>query len=345
MEENVEKFEKSVGENKEINGEKDLSEKSVKQGKSMETLASSSDKSAKQDKNSEILACSSARAAKQEQIHKILFNREVMWQEIIYDLINTEQLDPWDIDIVVLTDKYFERLREFEEADFFISGKVLLAAALLLRIKSEALLNKHLKSIDEILFGKKEEKKFSLERIELDEDIPALVPKSPMPRFKKVTLQELLQSLEKAIKTENRRIKKEISKKNVLREKSFSIPKKKFNIQNKIREIYEILIKHLEAEEKHRVTFTEIVIEKDEDKTVIFPPLLHLDHQRKVWLEQEEHFDEIHIWMRQTYLKHNPCPLETLRKEMEEELKKLDSKKRRRLQKINEDFENPLGDM
>ena len=103
----------------------------------------------------------------QEQIHDILFNREIGWKDIIYDLINTEQLDPWDINIVLLTDKFLEKIRQIEETNFFISSKVLLAAALLLRIKSEILLNKYVKSIDEILFGKKEiGAKVVFERIE-----------------------------------------------------------------------------------------------------------------------------------------------------------------------------------
>ncbi|MEK6824559.1 MAG: hypothetical protein AABY02_01775, partial [Nanoarchaeota archaeon] len=32
----------------------------------------------------------------QEQIHKLLFEDKLSWQSIIYDLINTEQLDPWN---------------------------------------------------------------------------------------------------------------------------------------------------------------------------------------------------------------------------------------------------------
>ena len=47
-------------------------------------------------------------SVKQDQIHDLLFNRELGWQEIIHDLINTEQLDAWDIDIVILADKYLE---------------------------------------------------------------------------------------------------------------------------------------------------------------------------------------------------------------------------------------------
>ena len=283
---------------------------------------------------------------KQEQIHDILFNREIGWQEIIYDLINTEQLDPWDINIMVLTGKFLERINEFEEADFFVSGKVLLAASLLLRIKSEILLNKYIKNIDEILFGKKEEKKNIFERIELDEPIPELIPKSPMPRFKKVTLQELMDSLNKAISTENRRIKKEIINRNVLRETAFNLPKKGFSIKNKIRKIYENLMKHFkENEKKKRVSFTDFIGDDKEERIISFSPLLHLDHQKKIWLEQEEHFDEFYIWLKEIYFKHNPDPFADLKEEIEEKIEELDSEKKKRLEKINKDFENPLGNL
>ena len=282
---------------------------------------------------------------KQEQIHDILFNREIGWQEIIYDLINTEQLDPWNIDIIVLSEKYLEKMQEFEEADFFVSSKVLLAASLLLRIKSEILLNKYIKSIDEILFGQKEKREHVLERIELDEEIPELIPRSPIPRFRKVTLKELMDSLNKAIITENRRIKKEIINRNALRETGIVLPKRKFSIKNKIKEIYENLFSHFEKNKEHKkISFTKFV-GSDRDKRIIsFSPLLHLENQKKVWLEQETHFDEIYIWLKKTYLQHNPDPFADLKEELEKEIKELDSEKKKRLKKINKDFENPIGD-
>ncbi|MCP6719643.1 MAG: segregation/condensation protein A, partial [Patescibacteria group bacterium] len=209
---------------------------------------------------------------KQEQIHDILFNREIGWQEIIYDLINTEQLDPWDIDIIILSDRYLEKISKFEEADFFVSSKVLLAAALLLRIKSEILLNKYIKSIDEILFGKEEKKTPILERIELGEEIPELVLRTPIPRFKKVTLQELMESLNKAVATENRRIKREIIKKNALREVEFSLPKQRFSIKDKIKEMYRRLLDQFEKDEKKkRVSFTEFIGDDKEERIIAFP--------------------------------------------------------------------------
>jgi segregation and condensation protein A len=285
----------------------------------------------------------------QEQVHNILFNREIGWQEIIYDLINTEQLDPWDINIVILTDKYLEKIMNLEETDFFVSSKVLLAASLLLRIKSEILLNKYIKSIDEILFGASVKKRYETERIELDEEIPSLSPRSPIPRFRKVTLQELIESLNKAIKTENRRIGKEIINTSALREVGISLPKRQISIKDKIRTIYTNILSHFETkQESKRVSFTELIGEDREERIISFGPLLHLENQSKVWLAQENHFEEIYVWLKDVYFKNNPDPFADLRDNLEEEieeLKKTDEGVEKRIEEINKDFENPLGEM
>jgi len=275
-------------------------------------------------------------SAKQQQIHDILFNREIAWQEIIYDLINTEQLDPWDVNITILTEKYMEKISQLEETDFFVSSKVLLAASLLLRIKSEILLNKYIKSIDEILFGTKElDSKKILERIELDEDIPDLIPRSPMPRFKKVTLRELIESLNKAITTENRRIKKEVIKRNALRETGISLPnRKRVSIKDRINEILNRLTGHLENPknpELKKITYTEFAGTERQKRIENFSPLLHLENQKKVWLHQEKPMEEIHIWMRKTFIKHNGNPFQDLIDEMKSG--EIDENKIEKLQK------------
>lgn len=257
-------------------------------------------------------------SVKQEQIHDLLFSREIGWQEIIYDLINTEQLDPWDINIIILADKYLEKISTIEEADFFVSSKVLFAASLLLRIKSEILLNRYIKSIDEILFGKKEQVKTVLERIELDEEIPELIPRSPLPRFRKVTLNELMESLNKAIITENRRIRKEIISRNTFRESSFSLPRRKFSIKDKIKEIYDNLAKRFNEKKEHKIPYSDFINNNREERIMSFLPLLYLEEQKKIWLEQKEPFDEVHIWLREIFLEHNPDPFEDLREEFEE---------------------------
>ncbi|MEK6817242.1 MAG: segregation/condensation protein A [Nanoarchaeota archaeon] len=253
---------------------------------------------------------------KQQQVQDILFNREIGWQEIIYDLINTEQLNPWDIDIIILTGKYLETIQKLEEADFFISSKVLLAAALLLRIKSEILLNQYIKSIDEILFGKKEKVTSKLERIELDGQIPDLIPRSPMPRFKRVSLKDLMEALNKAIITENRRIKKEIVKSNAIREVGISLPKRKLSVQDKIKQIFSKIIYFLEENKnENKINYNSLVGEEKHEKIFSFVPLLYLEHQKKIWLEQNNHFGDIYIWERKTYWKNCGDPFKDLERE------------------------------
>lgn len=253
----------------------------------------------------------------QEQVHSIVFSKELRWQEIIYDLINSEQLDPWDVDIILLTDKYLEKIQQLEEADFFVSSQVLLAASFLLRIKSEILLNKYIKSIDEILFGKKEEKKYTLERITLEDEIPELIPRSPMPRFKKVSLQELIDSLNKAIITENRRIRKVIINKNALRESSISLPKEKMSITDRIKEVFEKINNFFSTHSKeNKIGFSTLAGKEKEDRCASFYPLLQLENNNKVWLEQEKHFEEIEIWLKEKYFKECGDPYKDLRDEL-----------------------------
>ncbi|MBI2042883.1 segregation/condensation protein A [Candidatus Pacearchaeota archaeon] len=253
----------------------------------------------------------------QEKIHSVVFSKEIGWQEIIYDLINSEQLDPWNVDITVLTNKYLEKIQELEE-NYFVSSKVLLAAALLLRIKSEILLNKYIKTIDEILFGSREKKQTIMERIELDEEIPELIPKSPLPRFRKVTINELVESLNKAIITENRRIRKEVLNNRALIDASFSLPKRKFAINDRIKEIYERLFECLKNNGEGFVPFSVLVGNEKDGKIYTFTSLLHLENQKKIWLHQEEHFGDINVWYKETFFERNQNHFDDLKNGEEE---------------------------
>jgi segregation and condensation protein A len=259
----------------------------------------------------------------QEQVHDLLFGDKLGWQSIIYDLINTEQLNPWDVDIGLLANKYLEKVKELEEADFFVSSKVLLAASLLLRIKSEIILNSDLPTLDDILFGKKDDGKYKQERIELDEDVPELVPRTPLPRFKKVTLQELMSALGKAINTENRRIKREIVLKQRAKDADMVLPRNVFNLREKIRDIHKKL-KDIFSDREERLAFSELGEMTREDRLISFVSLLHLDTQQKVWLEQENHFDEIWILLKGLYEKKNKALLQVRRKEAEQAMEEED---------------------
>lgn len=242
----------------------------------------------------------------QEQLYDMLVSRELSWQAIIYDLIKTEQLDPWNIDLVMLSQRYLEKLQQLEQAHvFFISSKVLVAAAILLRIKSE-ILHDSILSIDEILFDRKKKQVNAGELIDahgiidFGEESYEILPRTPMPRARKITLQELMGALDKAINTEHRRIKKELALKRVNYDIGFMMPKKTIDIREKIKELYN-KIKEFFTRRKtgELLTFTELAGTSKDEKIACFLPLLHLDTQEKIYLEQEKPFEEINIWLKE----------------------------------------------
>lgn len=272
----------------------------------------------------------------QDQLYDILTSRELSWQAIILDLINTEQLDPMDVNLVLLTRKYIEKIQSLEELgemNFFISSKVLYAASLLLRIKS-AYLHDNLKSIDDILFDKKQKTKpedLAIKKLVEwdDDDLPLIMPRTPLPRSRKVTLNELMSALNHAMETEQRRIKKHISWKRAQTDIDFAVfpsENKKLNLKDKLKDIYnsikQFFFKKKENNaDEEKLYFSMLSGQTKEEKISNFIPLLHLDHQEKVWLTQEKAFDEIEIMLQE---RHNE--LKKIRELEEKSLEELNKK-------------------
>ena len=65
-------------------------------------------------------------------------DEEVEPVELLVNLAEEGEIDPWDIDVVTVTDKYLDRL---DEADLRTSGRALFYASVLLRMKGDALLS------------------------------------------------------------------------------------------------------------------------------------------------------------------------------------------------------------
>ena len=261
----------------------------------------------------------------QNQFYDIVTSKKSDWQTIIYELIHAEQLDPWNIDIIILTGKYFEKIHDLENTDFYVSSKVLLAASLLLRIKSEFLLNKHIKGIDEILFGKKEENKYVVEKIEIDEnELPILIPRTPLPRSRRVTLTELMSALDKAINTESRRIKREVAVKRAKKLSEVDIPLfKRIDLKDRIKHFYARILTNLKRKaskpEKslNKLGYSNLIGKEREERLACFLPLLHLSNSKKLWLEQETHLDEIWVYLYEYFNKNKEKFIEELEDDVE----------------------------
>jgi len=231
----------------------------------------------------------------QDHIYNLLIQKdEITWQTILQDLIKSEQMNPWDIDISLLAKRYLERIKELKDANLFVSGKVVLASSILLKIKSHKLVTEEIFKFDNKMNPPEEYQ-------ELEEllngapspgyDLPQLTIKTPMPRKRKVTLNDLMSALQKALEVNQRRnLRGE-----ALTQTDVKIPEKKIDISKLILDVYNQIIDFFKTK-KEGLTFSKLVNSpKKEDKILTFVPLLHLDNQEKINLEQKEHFGEISI--------------------------------------------------
>lgn len=231
----------------------------------------------------------------QDYLFELLFDKdEVTWQTILYELVRTEKMDPWDINISLLAQRFLDMLKTLKEMDFRISGKIILAAAVLLKIKSNRLLGEDLAYFDG-LFEEQEEEESLLDEIqstEQQEDLSdvKLIPRTPQPRKRKVSIFDLVNALQKAIEVKRRRVMRDIPSIEI------EIPKKKVEISKIIKNTYG-KIKHFFLNDKYRkLTFSQLVpSDNKQDKVFTFIPLLHLTHQRKIDMIQYQHFGEIEI--------------------------------------------------
>jgi segregation and condensation protein A len=233
----------------------------------------------------------------QEDLYDLLVKKdEITWQTLIKDLIKSEQLDPWNVDLSTLTNKYLETLKTLQEANFHVSGKVILAAALLLRIKSNKLVEEDISNFDALLYPPEDEQ-MDLDLLyddapDRDIEKPKLTIKTPQPRKRKVNLYDLMGALQKALEVNHRRIlrRKEEGRTDV------KIPEKKVDVSALIKDVYDKIKGYFSINSQGKLTFHQLIDSEDKEaKIFTFVPLLHLDNQKQIEINQEEHFGDIHI--------------------------------------------------
>jgi segregation and condensation protein A len=115
------------------------------------------------------------------------------WKEILLDLIASDSVDPWNIDLVVLSDAFLKRVKEMEKMDFVVPANVILAAAILLKYKSNYL---------KFLNYQSELPEFipEAEAAGDPEALPVLTLSSRIPPKRQITIDDLLGEMERIIK-------------------------------------------------------------------------------------------------------------------------------------------------
>jgi segregation and condensation protein A len=224
----------------------------------------------------------------EENILKIIIEKQ-SWEEIIYYVVNVENLDPWNIDLVKLTNGFLKFLHEAEELDFRIPAKIVFVAAILLRLKSNYL----------SIFEEEEPEENLEQKTMIYEEPPELlalgIPLKRVPK-RQITLEELINALRKALSVKERkearreRLKKELQAR-IVEEEDIEKRLEKLMIE------IDKLIKELNIS---RIEFRRIVKKWDTKNIVYnFVPLLHLEQKEKIITEQEKWFEEIFIRKRE----------------------------------------------
>ncbi len=209
------------------------------------------------------------------------------WKSLLVDTVRSEGLDPWDIDISLLSNRFFEKVKSMRDLNLRVPANAILASSILLRFKSDSWIFFPSAIEDEV-----EEEK-GTGRMEME------VPELPSIRRitkRKVTLDDLIRAIEDVMEKEIRKKSKrerrliDINPMEVLRESFFDDE----NIKKHLDSVYVYL--NSRKDDNGLVLFSALLKEKTPDDVVKnLIPILHLANEGRISLWQEEFFDEIII--------------------------------------------------
>jgi len=207
------------------------------------------------------------------------------WENVLAAL--TKDMDPWDVNLVTLSERFTSHLETLQRRDLRAPSRVILAAAIIYRLKSETLraTEEELEAVEEAII-EEEGDAMAGEPLVLP---PMEVPLRREPR-RKVTVRELVNALGKAMNVKNRREVRRF----------FSMELKGMDITKKIEEIYGTIISFLEKAQSGVISFSSIFTKKEkaptpEEKLLHFNSILHLSTQERIVCTQDTLFGEIYI--------------------------------------------------
>ena len=209
--------------------------------------------------------------------------------EILLNLVKNDDIDPWDIDIVDFTDKFLAKIEDMKIMDLRISGRTLLYAAILLRMKSTGIVVEE-EDEDEFAFDD------GMDFYDV-EDYP--VPKLPIRRIatRPVTLQELINELKKAEnvefkRRERTRIRKIIEMEAATTDEVLGIAHEE-NIIERVALLGDQLLDAFK--DSTCVPFSDLLNGNRSENVMTYISLLFLATDKKIMLTQKELFGELYI--------------------------------------------------
>ena len=196
--------------------------------------------------------------------------------------------DPWSIDVAELIISFLEKMREMECLNYWISGKAVLSASIIHRLKSELLLQ-----LSYERNGESEEREEAVNKT----DIPPI----PMPfriTSRKVTLAELLFALQQALLEEAKQNNRLIKRNSALTVEEPKPEKailealhEEWDVETKADEVYSRLI----SLQQEIITLSSLTDGSLESVIETFLALLFLAFKNMIYMWQEKPGGEIYI--------------------------------------------------
>lgn len=209
--------------------------------------------------------------------------RKPSWKQLLCELVVSEKLDPWDIDITRVADGFFKMVKSMEKTDFHIPANIILACAILLKYKSNAL-----RVFEEPAEAFEEPEPLVFE----DEgEIPALRIKARIPPKAHISLDELIGEMEKAMKYDDVEMAPRVRAKH---RETVEITLPDYDIEKEMKDLYSRM--ENKADSEGLVLFSSLVSKSTPVETVLtLAPLLHLAQEKAVGLKQDAMWGEIFI--------------------------------------------------
>jgi len=254
--------------------------------------------------------------------------------EILVQLAEKGDIDPWDINLIEITDKYLAALDKSPRENLLNAGRAIFFASVLLRLKSDILLN----ISNETLIQSQQRDNFFPEDdlLNADNEIRLDISKlesflvrsslSKQQRKRKISLSDLIFALQQAEEEEERRTLRA----KMRADRAFTIVPletsddlleiaQEEDIDEVVEKIEAIIQEHLITEKPITLSFLSGILN---NKTKPFIALLFLAHTQKIVLEQKDFYDEVYIYKPGTIIQDEKI------EEEKQEVKKIDKKKK-----------------
>ena len=214
--------------------------------------------------------------------------------EILVSMAESGEIDPWNIDIVEVTDRFLGELERMKTLDLRISGRTLFFASFLLRMKSEYLeeseedesdfIDESLDFSDDFDYSSDFTFDDGSEPIaKLEREIKRRIGRKGK-RKSPVTLYELIKELKTAEKMERRRTRKKRAFPDVI-----------FDATDIVSVAHEEDLQDMEADGKEVTTLHALSSGMGKDVRTVYLPLLFLMLEGRLMIWQEEFFGDIYI--------------------------------------------------